>query len=209
MGFERRHIHDVISSGEAAHAVLGGMIGKTLPPGAKTLVLSRGDDLSCIEGLDLARTDNPDEAELVLIAGSRGEEVTLDAYAKLLEGPALRGVPALCTNPDITMLTSRGPAFGAGRIAQEYRDLGGKVDEIGKPHPLIYKVAAERLGADDPSRILCIGDSPAHDIRGAHAAGFSAALVRTGIHAGVALDKLLADALPGDHPDFVIPRFAF
>ncbi len=208
MGFERRHIHDVISSGEAAHAVIGRMIGGTLSPGAKILILSRGGDLSCIEDLDLVCTENADEAELVLIAGSRGEEITLNAYARLLEGPAARGIPALCTNPDITMLTERGPAFGAGRIARLYRDLGGTVDEIGKPHPLIYKVATERLGADDPSRILCIGDSPAHDIRGAHAAGFSATLVRTGIHAGVALDKVLADAPSGDHPDFVIPRFA-
>ena len=208
MGFERQHIHDVISSGEAAHAVLGKMIGKTLAPGGRILVLCRGHDLSCIEGLELAFTDNPDDAELVLIAGSRGEEITLNDYAKLLGGPAARGVPALCTNPDITMLTESGPAFGAGRIAQLYRDLGGKVDEIGKPHPLIYNVAAERLGADDPSRILCIGDSPAHDIRGAHAAGFPAALVRTGIHEGEALEGVLADAPPGDHPDFVIPRFA-
>lgn len=208
MGFARNHIDAVISSGEAARSVLSGMIGGVVAKDAPVLVLSRGGDLSCIEGLELTETDNPDSAELVLIAGSRGEELSLDAYAELLEGPAARGVPALCTNPDMTMLTERGPAFGAGRIAQLYRELGGVVDEIGKPHPLIYQVAITRLGAEDPSRVLCVGDSPAHDIRGAHGAGCKAVLVRTGIHAHDPLEQVLADAPPSDHPDFVIPGFA-
>ncbi len=106
------------------------------------------------------------------------------------------------------MLTIHGPAFGAGRIAKLYRDMGGQVDEVGKPHPLIYRVAIEQLEAADTARVLCIGDSPAHDIRGAHAAGCKAALVRTGIHADDPLELVLADAPPSDHPDFVIPRFA-
>lgn len=208
MGFDGNHIHAVISSGETARSVLLVMIGGVLSRGAPVLVLSRGDDLSSIEELDLSQTGDPAIAELVLIAGSRGEEIPLEHYAELLEGPAARGVPALCTNPDMTMLTATGPAFGAGRIAQLYRELGGQVDEIGKPHPLIYEVAIARLGALDPAGVLCIGDSPAHDVRGAHAAGCKAALVRTGIHADEPLDRLLAEAPPGDHPDFVIPRFA-
>lgn len=208
MGFDQDHIHAVISSGEAARTVLAGMIGTTLSPGAPVLVLSRGGDLSCIDGLALSQTDDPAIAELVLIAGSRGEELSLSHYANLLEGPAQRGVAALCTNPDMTMLTERGPAFGAGRIAQLYRELGGQVDEVGKPHKLIYEVAIKRLGATDPAGVLCIGDSPAHDIRGAHAAGCMAALVRTGIHAEDALEDVLAKAPQGDHPDFVIPGFA-
>jgi len=208
MGFDRTSFDAVISSGEAARSVLSGMIGKVLAKDAPVLVLSRDGDLSCIEGLGLTRTEDPAAAELVLIAGSRGEEMSLDHYAGILADPASRGVPALCTNPDMTMLTERGPAFGAGRIAELYRELGGQVDEIGKPHPLIYRVAMERLGAEDPAGVLCIGDSPAHDIRGAHGAGCMAALVRTGIHAEEPLERVLAGAPPGDHPDFVIPGFA-
>lgn len=208
MGFDPGAIDAVISSGEAARAVLSDMIATTLGKDAPVLVLSRGDDLSCIEGLALTQTDDPARAALVLIAGSRGEEFALDHYARLLEGPAARGVPALCTNPDMTMLTKQGPAFGAGRIAQLYRDLGGQADEVGKPYPLIYQVALNMLGADDPARVLCVGDSPAHDIRGAHGAGCMAALVRTGIHAHDPLAQVLAQAPPSDHPDFVIPAFA-
>ena len=208
MGFSPDHIDAVISSGEAAHAVLGSMPGAGLSEGARVLIVARDDDLSCIEGLALKPTENPDDAELVLIAGSRGEEISLDTYRNLLEGPASRGVPALCTNPDMVMLTRRGPFFGAGRIAQLYRELGGQVDEIGKPHRLIYDVALHRLGVEDPASVLCIGDSPAHDIRGAHAAGCRGALVRTGIHAGEPLEHLLASVPPEDVPDYVIPAFA-
>ena len=98
---------------------------------------------------------------------------------------------------------------GAGRIAALYRELGGQVREIGKPHPLIYRVAVDRLGLSDTDRVVCIGDSPAHDIRGGRGAGFKTALVRTGLHANEPLDLLLA-ALPDcEQPDYVIPNFAF
>ncbi|MEP2027653.1 MAG: TIGR01459 family HAD-type hydrolase [Paracoccaceae bacterium] len=208
MGFDPAHIDAVVSSGEAARAVLSGMIGNSIAKSAPVLVLSRGGDISCIQGLELTPTEDPAIAEFVLIAGSRGEDLSLNHYADLLKGPATSGIPALCTNPDMTMLTERGPAFGAGRIAQLYRELGGQVDEVGKPHPLIYQVAIECLGATDPGNVLCVGDSPAHDIRGAHGAGCMAALVRTGIHVDEPLNQVLADAPPGDLPDFVIPGFA-
>lgn len=208
MGLSRDHIDAVISSGEAARIVLQSMIGDTLSEGANVLVLARDGDQSSIEGLALRPSHDPDLAELVLIAGSRGEELSLEAYKCLLEGPASRGVPALCTNPDMVMLTQKGTFFGAGRIAQLYRDLGGSVDEIGKPHKLIYEVALDQLGIKDPSSVVCIGDSPAHDIRGAHGAGCKAALVRTGIHAEDQLDAVLANSPPSDVPNYIIPAFA-
>ena len=208
-GFDTAHIAAVISSGEATHGVLEDRIGRDLPKGAKVLVLSSDGDPSGIEGLDLMPTDNPEEADLVLIAGSQGETVTLAGYSRQLEGPAARGAPAICSNPDMTMLTDDGTTFGAGRIAALYRELGGQVDEIGKPHALIYRFAADRLGVDDPNRVLCIGDSPAHDVRGGKGAGFKTALVRTGIHADEPLADLLARVPDSDEPDFIIPSFAF
>ncbi len=208
-GFDTAHIAAVISSGEATHGVLQNRIGRDLPAGAKVLVLSSDGDPSCIDGLDLTVTDRADDVDLVLIAGSQGETVTLAQYAQQLEGPALRGVPAICSNPDMTMLTDEGTTFGAGRIAELYRKLGGQVDEIGKPHALIYQFAADRLGVSDPDRVLCIGDSPAHDVRGGKGAGFKTALVRTGIHADEPLADLLARLPDSDQPDFVIPSFAF
>ncbi len=209
-GFDRDSYMLVLSSGEAAHAELAHRVGDTIPAGAPILVLSRDDDLSGIEGLDLTPTDDPEAARMILLAGSRGGEWTLDDYRALLSGPAARGVPCLCTNPDMTMLIPGGRSFGAGRIAQLYEELGGPVELIGKPYPLIYTVAARLLPGIPAGRVLCIGDSPAHDVRGGRAAGHATALVRTGIHEGEPLDDLLAHcAETGDVPDYVIPRFAF
>ncbi|MDJ0684618.1 MAG: TIGR01459 family HAD-type hydrolase [Alphaproteobacteria bacterium] len=208
MGFDRADFAAVVSSGETAYALLSAEIGRTIAPKAPVLVLARDSDRSCIEGLDVSETDDPDQAALVLISGSRGEEISLETYETLLMGPARRGVACYCTNPDMTMLTKSGPAFGAGRIAALYEKLGGAVTYVGKPYARIYELAMERLGGPDPSRVLCVGDSPEHDVRGAHAAGCPAALVRTGVHAGVPLQTVLTDAPSSDLPDYVIPGFA-
>lgn len=206
MGFDPGDITAVISSGEAAHAVLVSRIGDTVPKGGAVLLLSRDDDRSAIDGLDLTMTENANEADLILIAGSQGDDLPLDHYRALLERAARRGTPALCTNPDMKMLTSTGLTFGAGQIAATYREMGGPVEEIGKPHPLIYQVALERLGAQ-ASDVVCVGDSPAHDIRGAHGVGCQGALTRTGIHADAPVETVLDAAPATDLPDFVIPGF--
>lgn len=207
MGFDPEHITAVTSSGEAAHAVLKARIGESLPQGGAVLLLSRDGDRSAIDGLDLTVTEDANAADLILIAGSRGDVLPLDHYRQILEGPARRGTPALCTNPDMKMLTPGGLAFGAGKIGETYREMGGPVEEIGKPHPLIYRVALDRLGSE-PADVVCIGDSPAYDIRGAHGVGCQGALTRTGIHAEEPLEAVLAPAPATDRPDYVIPAFS-
>jgi HAD superfamily hydrolase (TIGR01459 family) len=210
LGFARDSFITVLSSGEAAHADLSRRIGPQIAPGAPVLVLARENDVSAVEGLDLRVTTDPDRAALIVLAGSEGDRHSLDHYRALLEGPAARGVPCLCTNPDVTMLTPEGTSFGAGRIAQLYAHMGGPVDWVGKPHPLIYDVARRMLPAIAPERVLCIGDSPAHDVRGGQAAGHATALVRSGIHAD--LDKPALRALcvaEGAVPDYLLDRFAF
>ena len=209
MRFGRGSFETIMSSGEAAYRVLADRIGAGIMPGTPVLILSRDGDMSCIKGLALEPTNDPDVAELVLISGSRGEEMDLKDYARILEGPASRGVPAICTNPDTTMLTEKGRVFGAGKIAALYRQIGGEVEDVGKPHALIYKAAAASVGHPEANRVICIGDSPSHDIRGAHGAGYTAALVRTGIHADVPLDDLIAGVPASDRPEFILQRFVW
>ncbi len=210
LGFARGSYRQIVSSGEVAFGLLKARLGQDLPKGAKVLILARDGDLSAIEGLGLRVTDTADDADLILIAGSEGERVTLADYTKRLAPAALRGVPALCTNPDLVMLTSAGPHFGAGRIAEAYQALGGPVAWIGKPYPAVYQAALVALGAPDPARVVCIGDSPDHDVRGGQQAGMATALVRTGLHAG--LDPAALAALcrtEGAVPDFILPAFDF
>lgn len=208
LGFNRADYLGVLSSGEAAYAALQRRIGDTIPKGAKVWVHARDNDTSAIDGLPLTRIDSPDTADLILLAGSQGDSRSLAQYHTLLQTAAARRVPLICTNPDIEMLTPSGTHFGAGRIASLYQSLGGPVEWIGKPHPLIYAEAALRLPGIPAARILCIGDSPAHDIAGGHAAGHATALVRTGLHADLSDADLHALCVAERAmPDFILRRF--
>ncbi|MGH7004845.1 MAG: TIGR01459 family HAD-type hydrolase, partial [Alphaproteobacteria bacterium] len=174
------------------------------------LLLSRDGDTSPLDGLDLERASSGAEADIVLIAGSEGDVHDMAYYEALLAPAARRNVPCLCTNPDRIMLTRQGTAFGAGRIAELYQDLGGTVRWIGKPLADIYDSALDFLGHPDPSRICCIGDSVEHDIAGAAAAGLRTLLVKTGILAGAPsgeLDRLFETY--GAVPDYTADRFAW
>jgi len=205
LGFSASSWDLFLSSGEVAWRMLAAQ-GPARRP--KTcLVLSRGGDASPIEGLGIAVVEDADAAELVLIAGSEAPDKTLDDYEALLAPAARRKVPALCVNPDMTMILPQGGyAFGAGRIARLYESLGGSVTWIGKPYPAIYETARTLIGGD--LRALGIGDSVEHDIVGAKGAGADGALVLAGIHA----DEPDLDALyekEGARPDHVLERFVW
>lgn len=210
LGFARGSYLGVLSSGEAAFAALARRIGDDIAPGTPVWVHARDGDTSASAGLDLVPVDDPAGAQLILLAGCTPLELSLDAYAALLRPAARRRVEMVCTNPDLEMLTPQGKRFGAGRVARLYEQLGGPVTWIGKPYAAIYREALRRLPGIAPGRILCIGDSPAHDIAGGHAAGMATALVRTGLHADLdddALRALCDDA--GVQPDFLLPAFRF
>lgn len=71
---------------------------------------------------------------------------------------------------------------------------------FGKPHPLAFATAVERLGAD-PEEVLMVGDSLDKDVRGALAAGLRAVLLdRSGAHAGVDVPRIrsLDELTPAD-----------
>lgn len=207
LGFAPDSFELVLSSGEAAHRWLE---GRGLAAGTKVWLHARDGDESAIEGLDVRQVNRPEDADLLLLAGSRADVFGLEEYEAWLRPAAARGVPMLCSNPDISMLTPQGTKPGAGRIAMLYQDLGGRVDWVGKPHPLIYQLALTLLDGIPPDRILCIGDSPAHDIRGGADAGLRTALVRTGLHAATPDADLphLCREEAGVLPDHILPRFA-
>ncbi len=170
-----------VTSGEVAWRMLRAGAIAAARSARSCLLLQRGSDGSPLDGLGLASVTDAAQAELVVIAGSEGDRQALADYAALLAPAARRGVPCLCLNPDRTMLTPSGPAFGAGRIAELYEQLGGSVTWIGKPHRAIYDHTLRLLHDPDRTRVVGIGDSVEHDIAGAHAAGCKAWLVRSGI----------------------------
>jgi HAD superfamily hydrolase (TIGR01459 family) len=209
LGFDPKSWDWFLTSGEVAWRILQKESGQG-PSGVarKCLLISRDGDTSPLDGLGLARTESGEDADFILLAASEGDVHPLSFYESLLAPAAKRGVQCLCTNPDKIMLTKDGTAFGAGRIAELYEELGGQVRWIGKPFPDIYAAAREFLGSIAPDKICCIGDSIEHDIAGAAGAGLQSILVTTGIlEAATDAERAALFAEHGAVPDFILPAF--
>ena len=144
-------------------------------------------DRHLYQGLDLTFAE-ADEADLLLCIGLRNQaNEHPEDYRDELRVGVERGIPMICANPDKQVRVGGHLHWCAGALADVYEDLGGKVIYAGKPHPPIYGLAIERLEALaggavlDRERILCIGDSPGTDVRGAGVQGFDSLYVGTGI----------------------------
>ena len=208
LGFDPALWDVFMSSGEAAWRMFAD--GARFRRGMTCFLISRDGDLSAIDGLGLEMAEDAAAADVILLAASEGDRFDLDHYKAMLESAAAADVPCICTNPDKIMITRTGTSFGAGRIAELYEAMGGKVTWIGKPFPAIYAAALSALGGPPREKILCIGDSPEHDIAGARNAGLASALVRTGIHAGQSDAELRALFAQHDaEPEFILPGLAW
>jgi HAD superfamily hydrolase (TIGR01459 family) len=210
LGFEPGLYDFPVTSGDVARTLLKrGRFPALLAPGARCFIISTGGDDEFASALGVVTTAHSEEADLVIIAGSQADKVSLDDYRASLAPAARCGTPCMCVNPDKLMLTAAGNAPGAGRIAEIYQDLGGDVTWIGKPFSEIYHLAANLSGVEDRRDILCVGDSLEHDIVGARMFGAFAALVRTGLLTGVSDQELSAEiGRHGVAPDFVIKNLA-
>jgi HAD superfamily hydrolase (TIGR01459 family) len=206
LGFGPELYDHFVTSGDVAREFLKRGQGPVpLLPGTRCLAISSagGDDFA--SGLGLVVVTDGAMADLVIIGGSQGDRLSLDEYRGILAPAAEKGAPCVCANPDKLMLTAKGVASGAGRIAELYQELGGRVIWIGKPFPQVYQRAAALSGIEDPRDILCVGDSVEHDVMGAHCFGAAAAVLRCGILATLSERELAAEI--GKHgavPDFVL-----
>lgn len=199
----------LLTSGDVAYELVrGGTTGIASTPGTRCLTISSGNDTNLAERLEFETVDTGDIADVVIISGSRADTISMESYAHLLTPAAQRHVPALCTNPDIHMLTGDGIAPGAGAIAQLYEKLGGVVRWIGKPHAEIYQHAMRIAGNPPKSSFVAIGDSIDHDIKGAYSAGIESCLVRTGIHAEMTAPQILSKLKKsGFSPKYIMSSF--
>ena len=209
LGITRTSFQCVVSSGEVAlELVTTDSLGEPFRAGRRMYTVGRtGETYALCEPL-LVAAPRPDVADFIMIAGSNAPKTSLDEYRKLLAPATRRGVPALCINPDLTMLLAGALAPAPGAIAAIYQELGGQVCYVGKPHGAIYEHARRLATGADQTRILVVGDSPAHDIAGGKAMGFKTLLVRSGVHAELDEASLLSLCeAHGGLPDFLAPGF--
>lgn len=134
--------------------------------------------------LNSAGTEDLEDAEFVIV----GEGAGLD-YGTLTRGINLilkNGARLVATNPDLTVddhWEGRHRVLpGCGTLVTPFATATGtRPIVIGKPEPLLFRMALERLHVP-PDACLMIGDRPDTDIAGAARIGMRTALVRTGRH---------------------------
>lgn len=184
MGFNPADFDGVVTSGEVTWRQLAA--GETQPfagLGRRCLLLTIGGDLGVVEGLGLELVAAAEEADFLFVTGLEVPPLTLEDHDPILETAARRELPLLCSNPDLVAPVAGELVTAPGALAARYADMGGTVHLVGKPYPLVYGACRDALGGLEPAEIVAIGDSMAHDIKGANAAGLASCFLTGGIHA--------------------------
>jgi HAD superfamily hydrolase (TIGR01459 family) len=209
LGFAGANLHTVLSSGEVAlQLVRSGALGSRFPIGADACVIGRPEDTYAFSSDDFRLVPRPQDSDFLVFAGSDAPQAWADTYRSLLSAAAQARVPAICINPDLTMIRDGELVPAPGAIARLYENLGGEVEYVGKPYPAIFHHAVATAATDAGARVVMIGDSPEHDVAGARAIGLSSLLVRTGIHRDLDEQRLLrfCEGCSGV-PDFLTAAF--
>ncbi len=134
------------------------------------------------QALSLYGRADDEDADFVVV----GEGPGLD-YATLSRGIHLivkRGARLIATNPDHNVDAEVDGEHrllpGGGALVAPFAVAAGvEPVVIGKPSPLLFEMALERLGCE-AAECLMIGDRPDTDIAGAAGLGLRTALVRSG-----------------------------
>ena len=189
LGFQSSHFHEVMTSGE--------MIWSSLKNKNNSEVKNLGK--RCFHIYDQTKNEgeifqkglekyifvkNIEDADFILGCTPFFEKAVVD-YIPLLNVAKEKDLLFVCANPDFESLDKKSNSltFCMGTIAELYNSLGGKTFLLGKPSIEIYKKTFEELKNIKKSRILAIGDSLFHDIKGALNFGVDSLLITsTGIH---------------------------
>ena len=204
LGFDSGSFDHFVTSGDVALALLeSGLLHIERSKLTRCLTIASGDDRTLADKLGFSSVASADDADLIIISGSETERIPIEEYRRLLYPAAKRGVPCICTNPDIHKLFGDTLLPAAGAIAALYEEMGGVVTRIGKPYVDIYLHAHALCSYPDKARIVSIGDSLDHDILGAATFGIDGVLARTGVQTHVSEAALLVQMQEAQ----LVPRY--
>jgi HAD superfamily hydrolase (TIGR01459 family) len=174
---------DFVTSGEIAQQNLKNRANPFFQKiGKRCMAFVRGGDTAFLSELDLEYTRNIDDATFLLMSGVDEDDNLIEKLNPVLRAAASKNLPMICTNPDFHFLLGDKYYLGSGTIAKAYEEMGQQVLYIGKPHLEIFTYALKRLNLPNTKRILMVGDSLAHDIKGANIACIDSVLVTDGLH---------------------------
>jgi HAD superfamily hydrolase (TIGR01459 family) len=129
-----------------------------------------------------------EEAAFAVCTGLVEDTIETPAdYEAVLVACREKNLPMVCANPDLVVYRGEQLVYCAGALAERYEELGGEVEQAGKPYAPIYRMAIGLLEKArgkplDIDRILAIGDAIHTDIAGAATMGLDSLLITQGIH---------------------------
>ena len=161
-----------------------------------------------MDGIDAATVplrDDPEpyaraDAFLLLSAA----DWTPERHERLAAALAERPRPVVCANPDVTAPFPDGFSLEPGHFAHDLADRGLATPiHYGKPFPLAFELALERVADVPRERVAMVGDTLHTDILGARAVGIGTVLV-TGHGLFRGLDVAPFIERSGIRPDWVV-----
>ncbi|MEM6811969.1 MAG: TIGR01459 family HAD-type hydrolase [Pseudomonadota bacterium] len=188
MGIGPSLYHDIVTPASVFDETFGKK-KKDLEPlnelGEQAYVITRRNDLSILDDLDVEVTDDIERADFVLLLGMDYPMKTLEDYDVVIRRAVQRRLKAVCANQDSHGLIGTNFLTGPGLLARRYEDAGGIVHHIGKPHNFVFKYCIEKFKDKDifPSHTVMLGDTMAHDVLGANSVGIDTCLFKSGLHA--------------------------
>ena len=187
MKMEDRFLKNVFTSGEAAINSL-----KNNKFGLKFYHLGPKRDESLFSDIKINQT-TLDKCDFILCTGLFDEEnENLQFYSDLLKDFTKKKL--VCTNPDLIVHRGGEEEYCAGKIAEIFESLGGKVVYFGKPHKEVY---ISCLKSDQ--KTLVIGDNLKTDIKGANNMNLDSIFITSGVHKSKTIDEKLMDKLLAEH----------
>ncbi len=181
-GFTRIEECIIATSGEVTHSLLKNK-SSDLYLGQKCFYIPYQESF-ILNDTGITTTNIANEADFAILAstnvGSDKNEIET-----AVDNIKQYKLPLICTNPDKVSFGANGDAFekGPGIYAEECLECGCNVKYIGKPHNEIYQYIYHHLPNNfSKERILAIGDSIEHDIKGANEQKIDSLLITSGIH---------------------------
>ncbi|MBT6095333.1 MAG: HAD-IIA family hydrolase [Rhodospirillaceae bacterium] len=163
-----------------------------------------------------ARETDIERAEFILCAGLVDNKTEQpEDYRGILRKGVDRGLTLVCANPDVVANHGERLLPGAGALAALYEEMGGTVQQFGKPFSPIYDRLFDEYLDIPRTRAVMIGDALPTDIRGARHAGIDAVWIGGGIHADALAMGPKGDLQPnmvhalaeqaGERPNAILP----
>lgn len=166
----------IVNAGEA----VGFFLKERFPEGGPVFVVGEPGLKATLKGYGFTAEEDPKTPGMLAVVGAIDRSFT---YQKLFDASALiyQGLPFIGTNPDRTLPTPGGLVPGSGSILAAIEAATGVAPIIaGKPEPLLFRLAMERMGTT-PVDTLAVGDRLETDIAGGQAVGCLTALVLSGV----------------------------